>query len=67
MGEEAHQTFKWTILDDDRSTIREIPRQDREAKTENVINNQHKDIPNERPKCGSKGKPKPLQPDEHGS
>ena len=58
--EEAYTTFKLTRLD-------EIPRKDDEAKTENVLNNQHKDIPNERPKCGSDGRPKPVQPDDHCS
>ena len=38
-------------------TIREITRQE---KTEDVLNYQHKDIPNERPKCGSECILKPL-------
>ena len=64
VGEQAYRTFKRTILDD--SAIREILRQDDEAKTENVLNNQHKDIPNESKNSGSEGRPKPLEPDDPG-
>ena len=49
------------------STIHEITRQDGQAKTEDVLNYQHKDIPNERPKCGSEGRQTPLWPDDPGS
>ena len=42
------------------STIREITRQYGQAKTEEVLNYQYKEIPNERPKCGSEVRQKPL-------
>ena len=64
VGEEAYQTFKRTRW---WSIIRGIPRHGDKAKTENVPNNQHKDITNEKSKCGSKVRPKPLQPDDPGS
>ena len=66
VGEETYQTFKGTGLDNDPSSVKFRDKTATQIlKTFSTIST--KTFRNERPKCGSEGKPKPLRPDDPGS
>ncbi len=64
VGEEAYQTFEGTGLDDDPPSVKFHDKMTKQRlKTFSTI----RTFLNERPKCGSEGRPKPLQLDDPGS
>ena len=66
VGEEAYQTFKWNGLDNDPPSVKFRDKTaTQRLKTFSTMST--KTFRNERPKCGSEGRPKPLQPDDPGS